>query len=427
MRTQVAIIGGGPGGSSCAIHLAAHGIDSVIVEREEFPRFHIGESLTGGSADLLRDMGLESDMLANGHPIKYGIKIYGPTGRVAWWIPIRTRGPDSDQPQRDTFSWQVRRSQFDDFLLCTAQTRGTTLLRGRAVAPLHSGGRVSGVEVELADGSRTRIESDILVDASGQQTFLCNAGLTGRKERGRYSRQIAVYSHFDGIIRDPGKDAGNTLTYFREKHHWAWFIPLDERTTSIGLVVPGTYLRSRPETLVAFLERELREFHPELARRAADATRVEEVRATSNYSYVISDFTGRGWLCVGDAHRFVDPLFSYGANITMMEAREAARTIRRYLDGELPDDDRPFREFEEFAGRGVEVAQTFLDGFWNTTLEFGFLMRRHEEDFVDMFAGRMWNNEEYPAITEMRERLAEHYAQHPQDAPGAEEQVMTGP
>jgi 1H-pyrrole-2-carbonyl-[peptidyl-carrier protein] brominase len=166
-----------------------------------------------------------------------------------------------------------------------------------------------------------------------------------------------------------------------------------------------------------FLARELREFHPELTRRTANARIVEQVHATSNYSYEVSDFTGRGWLCIGDAHRFVDPLFSYGVNITMMEGKVAADLVRRYLDGELPDDDRPFAEFEEFAAKGVDVAQTFLDGFWDTTLQFGFLMREYEEDFVDLFAGRVWEDDEYAAVAEMRARLAEHYRQHPQDAP----------
>jgi flavin-dependent dehydrogenase len=414
----VAIVGGGPGGSSCAIHLAMQGISPVIIEREQFPRFHIGESLTGGSADLLRAMGLEEQMMARQHPIKYGIKIFGPTGRNPWWVPIRTRGADGRQEQRDTFSWQVRRSDFDQFLLDQALARGATLLRGRATMPLVAGdGTVRGVRVELADGSQLDLDSDVLVDASGQPTFLANAGLTGPKRRGRYARQVAIYAHFTGIQRDPGAEAGNTLTYFQRKHHWCWFIPLDEEVTSLGFVVPGEYFQSRNESRQDFLLRELREFHHELSSRTTDARMIDQVHATSNYSYEVSDFTGKGWLCIGDAHRFVDPLFSYGVNITMMEGREAARLVRRYLDGELPACDRPFQEFEGFAAKGVDVAQTFLDGFWDTTLQFGFLMREYQEDFVDLFAGRIWEDEEYPAVAQMRERLAAHYAQHPQDRP----------
>lgn len=421
MKTQVAIVGGGPGGSSCALHLLTHGITPVIIEQEEFPRFHIGESLTGGSGDLLRSLGLEEEMLARGFPIKYGIKILGPTGRVGpWWVPIRTRGPDGKGPQRDTFSWQVRRSQFDHFLLDQAVARGATLLPGRATAPICTeGGAVRGVRVRLADGSVTDIDSDLLIDASGQPTFLANAGLTGPKARGRYARQIAIYAHFTGVERDKGgavrDEWGNTLTFFQRRHHWCWFIPLDEQVTSIGFVVPGSYYQSRQESPAEFLTRQLHEFHPELSYRTRDARIVDRVYATSNYSYEVSDFTGRGWMCVGDAHRFVDPLFSYGVNIAMMEGREAARHVRRYLGGELPGD-RPFAEFERFAAKGVDIAQTFLDGFWDITLQFGFLMREYEEDFVDLFAGRIWEDDEYPAVAQMRDRLAKHAAR-PQDAP----------
>ena len=249
------------------MHLAKQGIESVIIEREKFPRFHIGESLTGGSADLLRELDLEEAMLARQHPIKYGIRIFGPTGRAAWWVPIRTRRPDG---QHDTFSWQVRRSGFDQFLLDAAVERGATLLAGNAVAPLFTGdGAVRGVHVETPSGGLD-LESDVLIDASGQRTFLCNAGLTGTKARGRYARQIAIYSHFTGVERDPGDQWGNTLTFFRERHHWCWFIPLDEQVTSVGFVVPGDYYQSKGESQGEFLERELREFHPELAWRIKD-------------------------------------------------------------------------------------------------------------------------------------------------------------
>ncbi|HEV2377119.1 MAG TPA: tryptophan 7-halogenase [Streptosporangiaceae bacterium] len=417
MKTQVAIVGGGPGGSAAAIHLAKQGIESVIIEREKFPRFHIGESLTGGSGDLLREMGLEEAMMARYHPVKYGIWIFGPSGRANWWVPIRTRTP---QGQRDTFSWQVRRSDFDTFLLDTAIERGTTVLAGRATAPIVTAdGAVTGVHVEMPDGSGLDVQSDVLVDASGQKTFLSNAGLTGPKSRGRYSRQIAIYSHFTGVLRDDGDQWGNTLTFLRQKHHWCWFIPLDSEVTSIGFVVPGDYYQSCGESPEEFVTRELREFHPELIRRVAAARRVEDVHATSNYSYEISDFTGRGWLCVGDAHRFVDPLFSFGVNITIQEAREAACSIRRYLNGETAGQPRPFADFEELAGRGTSTAQLMLDGFWDTTFAFGFLLRKYEEDFVDLFAGRMWGEHEYPAISAMRETLAQHYAWHPEDAPEA--------
>lgn len=418
MKTPVVIIGGGPCGSACAMNLAARGIDSVIVEQETFPRFHIGESLTGGSADLLRELGLEQAMIDAGYPTKYGIRIFGPTGRINWWVPIRTRRPDG---QHDTISWQVRRSQFDKFLLDTAVERGATLVSGKVTQPLlDADGAARGVRVQRADGSTLDVDSEVVIDASGQKTFLCKAGLTGVKARGRYSRQVAIYSHFADVERDEGDAWGNTLTFFQQRHHWSWFIPLDEQVTSIGFVVPGETFQAAGQSPEEFLTDQLTRFHPELSRRTRAAARVEEVRATSNYSYDIANFTGRGWLCVGDAHRFVDPLFSYGVNIALQEAREAAVEVQRYLAGETTDPDRPFAAFEAFAARGVSTAQIVLDGFWDVTFTFGFLLREHQEDFVDLFSGRVWVEQEYPAVAAMRESLDKHYLDHPELAPDAE-------
>jgi flavin-dependent dehydrogenase len=406
MKTQVAIVGGGPAGSACAIHLAMRGISSVVVERETFPRFHIGESLTGGSGDLLREMGLEERMAAMNYPVKYGIRGHGPTSALSFWVPIKTRDASG---LRETNSWQVLRSVFDNMLLTRAQELGTTVVCGDATKPVFDeNGRACGIEVSAADGP-SRVDCDVLVDASGQRTFLANLGVTGAKHRGRYSRQVAVYSHFTGAIRDEAQ-WGNIITFFQRKHYWCWFIPVDAETTSIGFVVPGDYFRQQNESMLDFHTRQMREFNPGLTKRVTDAERVEEMRANSNYSYQVDDFTGNGWLCIGDAHRFVDPLFSFGVNIGMMEGRESARAIETYLAGAAPDPVRPFAGFAELSTRGLDRAQAMLDGFWETTLHFGLLLRKYEEDFVDLFAGRLWEEDEYLAVIEMRRRLDEHFA-----------------
>jgi 1H-pyrrole-2-carbonyl-[peptidyl-carrier protein] brominase len=404
MKTQVVIIGGGPAGSACAIHLAMRGIHPVIVERERFPRFHIGESLTGGSGDLLREMGLEKTMKSMNFPVKYGIRGRGPVGALSFWVPIKTRDADSDE-QRETFSWQVRRSTFDHMLLTRAVELGATLLQGDATRPIFDEqGRARGVEVTPDDGPPVRVDCEVLVDATGQRTFLANQGVTGPKHHGRYARQVAIFSHFTGAVRDQPQ-WGNILTYFKKQHYWSWFIPIDEETTSIGFVVPGDYYRSKRESLQDFVTRELREFNPELAERVTDVEQVEEVRAISNYSYHVDDYTGDGWLCIGDAHRFVDPLFSFGVNIGMAEGRESARAIAAHLGNGRSH--QPFQQFAQWADQGLDRAQLMLDGFWQATFHFGLLLRQHEPDFVDLFAGRLWPDEEYLAVEAMRARLAE--------------------
>jgi 1H-pyrrole-2-carbonyl-[peptidyl-carrier protein] brominase len=418
MQTDVAIVGGGPGGAATAAYLSRAGISSVIIEKAAFPRFHIGESLTGECGNLLRELGLEEEMAAMGNPVKYGVRVIGPSGANSFWIPVKKRVPGVGL--QDGFTWQVRRSDFDRVLLDKARSTGATVLSGRALAPMATGdGGVGGVRVHLEGGEEVDVESAVVVDASGQHTFLANAGITSRKDRGNYDRQIAIYSHFSGVRRDAGDAAGNTLIFFQKPHHWAWSIPIDGKTDSIGVVVPSAYYRSTGESKRDFLVREMAALNPDLASRVAGATLVEEVRASSNYSYHVREFSGRGWLCVGDSHRFIDPIFSFGVHLSISEAKMAAAAIERYLGGEGAGQDRPFLAYEQAAERGTDVFQSVLDGFWENNLAFAVLVHeRYPEDFIDMFAGLVYVEHEYEGLRAIRKVLARTRGQHQQPVAG---------
>ena len=321
---KVVIVGGGPAGSSCAIRLAMAGIASTIVECEEFPRFHIGESLLAETGVLLREMGLEDEMDAVGFPEKHAVRI-STSGRKWYEFPMMRRLDNGGLESSHT--WQVRRSVFDKLLLDRAVELGATLLRGTAEnVALDENGVVTGLKVKTVAGSVVTIPSDVLVDASGQKTFLSRLGLTGPKERGEFDRRIAVFSHYAGMIR-ADECWGDTLVYFERPDRWAWFIPIEDDVTSVGVVCGADYFAERGESREEFLERELEEFNPDLTVRAANRARTEPVRTIANYGYEVWPYVGAGWLCVGDAHRFVDPLFSFGVNVALSEAKAAASTI----------------------------------------------------------------------------------------------------
>lgn len=406
MRTDVAIVGGGPGGAAAAVYLGKAGISSVIIEKQPFPRFHIGESLTGECGNLLREMGLGNEMSSMGNPIKHGVRVIGPSGANSFWIPVKKRVPDVGL--EDSFTWQVRRSDFDRMLLDKAIEAGSTPLAGRAVAPLiGDDGAVRGVTVELEGGGSTDVKSEVVVDASGQHTFLANAGVASRKDRGNYDRQIALYSHFTGARRDAGDAAGNTLIFSQRPHHWAWFIPVNDDVTSIGVVVPSEYFRSKGESRKDFLLREMGSLNPDLTARVGGVGMVEDVHANSNYSYHVKEFSGRGWLCVGDSHRFIDPIFSFGVHISMAEGKMAAGAIAQYLTHADRAAARPFAGYEQIAERGIDVFQSLVDGFWESNLAFPILVhQRYPEDFIDMFAGRVYVEEEYEGLRAVRKVLA---------------------
>jgi len=401
MKTDVAIIGGGPGGAASAMYLARHGIQSVIIEKEAFPRYHIGESMTGECGSVVRDLGFEEEMLKRQHPIKHGVKVYGVH---SWFIPVMQRTPDDQL--KDQFTWQVRRSDFDKMLLDEAVARGATLIHGQATKPIiGDDGSVRGVQVRMADGGIMNVESEVLLDCSGQHAWLAtHGGVTGPKFLGNYDRQLAVFSQVVGGIRDEGgpqreNQPDNTLIFYKQKYHWGWWIPIDNEVVSVGIVSPAAHFLDQKESKKDFLVRELRELHPELSRRLPEIKLVEDARAIKNYSYQVKKFCGKGFICLGDAHRFIDPIFSFGLYVTMKEAQFVAPVIRDYLNGVNRDKSNPFADYQAYVEKGIDVLEDSLDGFWEHPFSFAWLVHaRHKEDMIDIFAGRIYEGQPSSAI-----------------------------
>jgi 1H-pyrrole-2-carbonyl-[peptidyl-carrier protein] brominase len=402
MKRDVIIVGGGPGGAATAMFLVREGIKPLIVEAETFPRYHIGESLTGAGGRILRELGLDGEMYKRKHPIKQGVNVYGQSRQGSWWVPVTGRDDDWKLFPWDT--WQVRRSDFDTMLLEEARARGAEFMSGKATRPLMNGdGAVKGVEVRTPDGKTLHIDSEVLIDCSGQATWLANlGGVTGPKYLGAYDKQIAIFSQVTGAIRNEGgsreKSQDNAIIFYQKKYHWAWFIPIDENVVSVGVVIPSAYFLDKKESRRDFLVRELHELHPELARRIPEINLTEDVHVIPNYSYQVKKFTGKGYICIGDAHRFIDPIFSFGVTVAMREAQFAAPAIRAYLEGKDRDKRNPFADYQLWCEKGIDVLEDVLDCFWEHPLAFGmFVHVRYTEYMTDMFAGRIYGHERQPS------------------------------
>jgi flavin-dependent dehydrogenase len=404
MKTPVAIIGGGPSAAASAMFLKTYGIDSVIIEKDAFPRFHIGESMSGECGAIVRQLGLEAEMLKREFPVKRGLTVYGTGGKNAWYIPVM--GRDSEWKLFPQTTWQVRRSDFDKLMLDTAIERGATLLRGEALRPiLRDDGAVRGVTVRMEDGGTLDIESEMVLDCSGQSTFLANHGVTGPKYRGNYDKQIAIFSQVAGTIRDE-EAVDDTLIFYQKKFHWTWFIPLDHDVVSVGCVIPAAYFKDKRESKPDFLRRELHELNPEMKRRIPDPMLIEETRSIPNYSFQVRRFCGDGYICIGDAHRFIDPIFSFGLYVGLKEARDAAGAVNDYLNGKGRDDENPFADCQTHLEKGIDILEDMMDTFWEYPLAFAQMAHRSgRDDMLDVFAGRLYERQPSNVVREMRKLL----------------------
>jgi flavin-dependent dehydrogenase len=319
---EVAVIGAGPAGSTAAALLAERGRDVLLLEKDRHPRFHIGESLLPLNLPLLERLGVADEVARIGMP-KFGAEFVSP------WHPQPVtfefaRALDKSFPH----AYQVRRSEFDLILFRNAVRRGARALEGCRVTGVEFTGEGAVVSARLEDGSELAWNARFVADASGRDTFL--ASRMGIKRRNRKHNSAAIYGHFTGAKRLPGKAEGN-ITVFWFDHGWFWFIPLADGATSVGAVCWPYYMKTRRTSPDQFFLDTIA-LCPALAERLRDAKLTAPATATGNYSYVASRTMGRNYLMLGDAYTFIDPVFSTGVLLAMQSAFAGADTIETCLD-----------------------------------------------------------------------------------------------
>lgn len=389
------VVGCGPGGSTAAYHLAQRGFRVLAIERHAFPRYHIGESLTGVAASLLSEMGLVDEMARRAFPEKTGVKVVGREAKSAFFVPSLVP------------TWQVRRDEFDQMLLDRAVAVGVEHVQGSVKRVLRDGDRVVGVAYRT--GSRSddllqEVHAGMVVDATGHTALMSRHHVAGVRQVDAFGHQIAVFTQFEGALRDEGSMGNNTVIFYAKKHHWAWFIPLSETIVSVGAVVPTSTFKQIADSPDALMGWATENINPELTRRLRDARATEPVRTVRNYSYRIEPYAGPGWLCVGDAHRFADPIFSFGVAFAMCEGVAAAKATAQALRDHREAD--ALADYVTYCDRGHEAAYDLIRYFWRYPAFFPFQVQgafRH--DMMRLFSGDFFRDEEIPALVAMRESL----------------------
>ena len=317
---DVLVIGGGPAGATVGSLLAQKGHKVVVLEKAHHPRFHIGESLLPANLPLLEKLGVAEAVKAIGME-KWAAEFVSP-----WHANTTETFKFGDAWDKSMpFSFQVRRSEFDEILIRNAARLGAEVIEGCRVksvafAPDHSS---ATIEAQQDDGSAQQWRARFVVDASGRDTVLGKQFEI--KRRNPKHNSSAVYAHFTGAIRHAGQDEGN-ITIFWFDHGWFWFIPLADGSTSIGAVVWPHYLKSRRKPVKDFFLDTIA-LCPALAGRLAHATLSSEVEATGNFSYACERTHGPNYLLIGDAFAFIDPVFSSGVMLAMQGGFFGAETV----------------------------------------------------------------------------------------------------
>jgi len=315
---DVFVVGGGPAGSTIAALLAERGHRVILADKDRHPRFHIGESLLPHNLPLFDRLGVRDKIEASAMH-KYGIEFVSPYhGKSVKYDFGRA------YDKRFPYSFQVKRSSFDHMLLQNAAAKGATVIEECRVGAVAFPDKESAVVTARGpDGEPLQWRARFVVDASGRDTLL--AGQMDMKERNPRNNSAAIFGHFAGARRLPGKDEGNiTIVWF--DNGWFWFIPLSDGTTSVGAVCPAEFFKSRGTDLPAFF-RQIIASSPEIASRLRDAELVGDVTATGNYSYSSKRTSGDRFLMVGDACAFIDPVFSTGVYLAMVSAFAAADAV----------------------------------------------------------------------------------------------------
>ncbi len=377
------ILGGGPAGASAAAVLAEKGRRVVVVEREKFPRYKVGESLIPYCYFPLERIGMNEKLRHSNFTKKYSVQFAAMDGRISTpFYFFQHLEHEASQ------TWQVVRSEFDTLMLDNAKEKGAEVMFETAAKRLLvDGDRCLGLEVEQ-HGETFHIEAPMTIDCGGRHGFA--ATQLGWIVPDPQLNKVAIWSYYKGGKRDEGYDEGATTVAYLPQKGWFWYIPLPNDIISLGVVADRKYLYRDGKNIEAILEREISE-NKWIADHLAGAERVESIQVTAEYSYRSKYCASDGLVLAGDAFSFLDPVFSSGVFLAL----QSGVMVGDAVDAALTAGDTSAGRFAVYGDElcnGIEAMRKLVYAFYDTSFSFGRVLKKHPElkgDLTDCLIGNL--------------------------------------
>jgi len=368
---DVLIIGAGPAGSAASALLAEHGHRVIVLEREKFPRYHIGESLLPFTFFPLQRLGLIDKMRQSAFVKKYSVQFVSPNGKASQPFYFFNRYDRDSVAQ----TWQVLRSEFDQMLMENSRAKGATVLEEITVKELiKQDGRVEGVRALLKDGRTVEYRAPLTLDCSGKEAFA--AVRNNWRVRDPFLNKVAVWTYYRGAQRDPGIDEGATTVAYVPDKGWFWYIPQHNNMVSVGVVAEGKYLtRDGVKAPEAIFKREI-EQNIWIKEHLACGQQTGPYFITSEYTHHAKHCATDGLLLVGDAFCFLDPVFSSGVMLALKSGVLAADHVHEAI---LANDlsAARFSEYARILRTGVENMRKLVYAFYDPKFSFRDLTNKY--------------------------------------------------
>jgi FADH2 O2-dependent halogenase len=408
---DVVIMGAGPAGLTLGCYLAQAGVECLIIEKAHHPRPHVGESLMPATVRVLREIGFHGYVETAGFPRSGGV-VYHPEEGFDVTLAYGSfpqEGIDQD------YTYHVDRARFDMLLMKHAENLGCRVLQGVGVDEVlfDDDGTAVGVQTKVG-GQSLDIPARVVVDAAGRATRL-GRQLDLRKDHPVFD-QFALHTWCVDVARGRSKTESYTHIYFLpEVRGWAWQTPIDDSITSIGLVASRAAYQESGLEIEDFFRASLK-LNRKLARATSRGSRINDLKGEVNYSYRLDRVCGDGWLAIGDAARFIDPIFSSGVSVAMHGARFAAERIEAAVtSGDVSRS--TFMPYEDRLMAGAAIWDDFIRLFYRLLPGFTHLLElpEHREGLVKMIQGDVHGGSDIEVLNEMRAlvRSVEEGDSHP--------------